>query len=203
VNSIDKEHILQAALSVFAEHGFRGTSVKSIAKIVNIDDSLVYYHFKTKINLWNQAMFLMSEKYHQEASQIIKLNKDLSNINLGKSLTRHMVYFVAENPALYQIIMHEMTQNTDRSDWLAENMLKPFSDRLEKVLEDYSQSGYQLKMPIANYFSLNIGIIWTFFIMDKINKKLYNVDVFQKEEIERHADMVIELIYSSITKSQS
>lgn len=201
--SIDKNQILNEALQVFAENGFSGTSVKTIADNVAIDDSLIYYHFKTKINLWNEAIFLVANKYNEEAKNVVKLNKDLSTLNLGKTLTRHMVYFVAENPVLYRIIMHEMSKKSERSDWLVEYILKPFSERLENVLNSYRKKGYKMPMPLCNYMSLNIGVIWTFFLMQNLNKKLYNVDVFDKNEMERHADMVIEIIYSSLWESES
>jgi AcrR family transcriptional regulator len=46
-----REQILDAASSLFAESGYRGTSVAAVAERVGITDAGVLYHFKTKEDL--------------------------------------------------------------------------------------------------------------------------------------------------------
>ena len=43
-----KEKILEAALSLFAENGYDGTSVEQIANIVGIKAPSLYKHYKGK-----------------------------------------------------------------------------------------------------------------------------------------------------------
>ena len=43
-----KEKITEAALTLFAEKGYKGTSVKNIADAVGIKDASLYNHFKSK-----------------------------------------------------------------------------------------------------------------------------------------------------------
>lgn len=192
--------ILDESLKIFAQYGFEGTSVKMISNNVGIDDSLIYYHFKSKVNLWNQALIRLDGLYNEEAGNIIRLNKDLESIDLGKSLVRHIIYFMSEHTAYCQIIMHEMAQKTDRSDWIIDNILKPFNDKIVSVLEGYQKAGYAINIPVCNYFSINFGLLSTFFLMNNLNQRLFNVDTFDKKEIDRHADIVIDIIYSSIFK---
>lgn len=47
-----KTLILEAALKVFIEKGFAGASISKIAKAANINQSLIYHHFKSKEDLW-------------------------------------------------------------------------------------------------------------------------------------------------------
>ena len=65
VNSetINKETILKIALEAFAEFGFEGVSVKTIAKRAKINDSLMHYHFGSKIELWKKAIETSVDKY--------------------------------------------------------------------------------------------------------------------------------------------
>lgn len=195
--------ILDEALEIFAQYGFTGTSVKMISNNVGIDDSLIYYHFKSKVNLWNQALIRLAELYNQEAGNVIRLNKDLEPIALGKALVRHLVYFMSEHTAYCKIILHEMAQKTDRSDWIIDNLLKPFNDKIVSVFEAYKKIGYESNIPVCNYFSITFGLLSTFFLMDKPNQRLFNVDTFDKTEIDRHADIVIDIIYSSIFKEKT
>ena len=46
-----REQILDAAVDLFAETGYRGTSVAAVAERVGITDAGVLYHFKTKEDL--------------------------------------------------------------------------------------------------------------------------------------------------------
>ena len=47
-----KDTILKAALSLFIEKGFAGASISQIAKIAQVNQSLIYHHFKSKEDLW-------------------------------------------------------------------------------------------------------------------------------------------------------
>jgi AcrR family transcriptional regulator len=46
-----KSHLLQVALSLFAEHGFDGTSMAMIAKKAGVSTGLAYNYFKSKEDL--------------------------------------------------------------------------------------------------------------------------------------------------------
>jgi AcrR family transcriptional regulator len=43
-----KELLLQAALALFAEHGYEGTSVRDISRSVGLSESVLYAHFTSK-----------------------------------------------------------------------------------------------------------------------------------------------------------
>lgn len=49
---ITKVKILAAAKTLFIEHGFAGTSIGKIAKLAQVNHSLVFHHFTNKENLW-------------------------------------------------------------------------------------------------------------------------------------------------------
>ena len=48
-----KDTILEAGLEVFLEKGFAGASISKIAKNAQINQSLIYHHFKSKEDLWS------------------------------------------------------------------------------------------------------------------------------------------------------
>ena len=49
-----KEEILKIALSEFAKNGYENTSLDSIAKKCGITKPAIYYHFKSKSELFSQ-----------------------------------------------------------------------------------------------------------------------------------------------------
>ena len=50
------EEILEAAAQAFARNGYDGTSLSEIAEVVGIKTPALYYHFKSKRDLFDQVM---------------------------------------------------------------------------------------------------------------------------------------------------
>ena len=60
-----KEKILNAALSLFAENGYDGTSVEQIAELVGIKAPSLYKHFKGKEDILNALIDIAEERYEE------------------------------------------------------------------------------------------------------------------------------------------
>ena len=56
-----KERITEEALTLFAEKGYKGTSVKNIADAVGIKDASLYNHFKSKQEIFDSIVELILE----------------------------------------------------------------------------------------------------------------------------------------------
>ena len=65
-----KEKITEEALILFAEKGYKGTSVKNIADAVGIKDASLYNHFKSKQEIFDSIVELIS-KHISELSQTL------------------------------------------------------------------------------------------------------------------------------------
>ncbi len=46
---LKRQHILQAAMSVFAEHGFRGATIRMVAQEAGVSDGTIYNSFENKL----------------------------------------------------------------------------------------------------------------------------------------------------------
>ncbi len=55
-NEIRKDHIIEAALSLFSEKGFENTRVDDIAEKAGVNKALIYYHFESKEALLNHLL---------------------------------------------------------------------------------------------------------------------------------------------------
>jgi AcrR family transcriptional regulator len=65
-----KEVILSAALEIFLENGYESTSVRSISHKVGCEVGLIYYYFKTKEELFDQALLAYYAKTEMEMNEI-------------------------------------------------------------------------------------------------------------------------------------
>ena len=198
--SIKQDEILAIALQCFAEWGFEGVSINQISKQANVNDSLLHYYFKTKENLWKKAVSLAYSKYIESAEMNRKLLKDLDLLSLAKAQTRHFIYFNGSNPGLYQVIMHEMSTKSKRSDWIIEEVLNPISEKFGILHSALIDKGFIKNIPLSHQTSILLGSCNTIFILKQQMSKHFGIDVADKQTIEEHADVVIKILFSGLEK---
>ena len=68
-----KQKILENALLLFAEKGFKGTSINDIAKSAGISKGLAYNYFKSKYDLMISVLKLIEEEFSR---LLIALNNE-------------------------------------------------------------------------------------------------------------------------------
>lgn len=110
-----RKQIMQIATGLFAEKGFAGTRTREIADKAGISETLVFYHFKSKDELY-KAILLENLAHHPlqpEIERYENLNDDFAVFhttaahifkNMKKpSLIRLFLYGVLENPQLLRL----------------------------------------------------------------------------------------------------
>ena len=196
--NIDKEFILKIALEAFAEFGFEGVSVSTIAKRAKVHDSLLHYHFGTKKDIWKKSIAQVAIKYDEESKKTARLFKEADMTLLGKALIRHFIYFMSENIELHQVVLHELTQKTERTNWITDVVLSPFSDRVEAFHQAYMDGESANQVPAPNHFALAYGMCTTFFTMQHLIDRKYGVNVLAEAEIEQHVELVTEMVFATL-----
>lgn len=69
-----KQAIIQAALHLFKEKGFKETSIKSIAEVAEVSPVSIYNYFESKDNLVALCVNDLFEEITQQAEDILKSN---------------------------------------------------------------------------------------------------------------------------------
>lgn len=94
-----KDHIIQTALPLFLEHGFKGTSVDLVVKMSGVSKPTVYNHFPDKSALMYSVIETWVEA-HQPKVNLIKNRPALTRIIKTKWLTQEAV-------SLYALVIGE------------------------------------------------------------------------------------------------
>jgi len=91
-----REEIIQAAVSVFMEKGYTGTTMEDVAANLLMTKGSVYYYFKDKQELLYQSQKVLLEKSIANI-EAIKQAQDLPVIErLRKSMIVHIEYLISE-----------------------------------------------------------------------------------------------------------
>ena len=74
---ITRERIFQAALRTFAQHGFEGARMDKIAAEVGINKASLYFHFKSKEEIFRELFQDIIKKYRNKMKVIVTSSKDM------------------------------------------------------------------------------------------------------------------------------
>jgi len=70
-----RQRIIEAALKLFARHGFDGTSTRRIAEAAGVNEALIFYYFSTKEGLLSTLL----ETDHSYAQEFRAILRDQAN----------------------------------------------------------------------------------------------------------------------------
>ncbi|MCG8314018.1 MAG: TetR/AcrR family transcriptional regulator [Pseudomonadales bacterium] len=195
-----RDRILSAALSLFAMRGFEGVSTTQIAKVAGITQPLIHYHFKNKEALWKATVSRLFQSLDKEFSQVVaKLPKQDKKRYIVEAI-RNYVSFCAKHPEFGQFLMREGAQQTERMEWLANEMIKPVMQSFYDVYLEGVADEWVKPIPFPQLIMLISAASTHFFSLAPMVKTLFDIDPLSGEEALSHSDTVVEVIISSIFK---
>lgn len=196
-HTLDLNDILIAALGVFAEKGFDGAQLKDVAQKVGVSNPLISYRFENKEDLWKKSILYLGELLVDRFESVQAYYVDFTGMKALRAYAKQYIYFLAENPALYKIIFQEMGAETWRSSFIIEHLFTPVIWFGEKSIEAPMEELKEFKtIPRANFISIIMGASSSFFMLSHLMKNQYGTEVFEKDQIEQHIDIVNKLIFS-------
>ncbi len=104
-----KDDILDTAISVFAEKGYSAASLQDVANDLNISRSPIYYHFKNKTVLYEQAVLRYLKKKHDLYTQID--TQDAPFFSIIRQHLQQALNNTTSEPTLFSAIDEEHFQN--------------------------------------------------------------------------------------------
>ncbi len=124
-----KEKIIEAAIDLIAENGYKGASVRKIAAKVGIRESAIYNHFKNKEDILKS---IFSEIFSTpfEMKDIEEKAKKGKSFLHQYAVAYKLVSFDKKMEKLFRVMMIELFQNED----LRESFLKEFHQKEIQVL---------------------------------------------------------------------
>lgn len=163
------EKILEAAMRLFSENGYKAVTTKEIAREAGVSEMTVFRHFENKQNLFEKAfdkhVFSPTVKTLFENKLEGDLEKDLMKI----SEMYHYTLAKNERTILMQLKNNELTIDL-------ESPLTKFPNEVRKLLVDYftkmKEKGATNSDPevlAINFLAGNFGIFTSLKIIEKFN----------------------------------
>ena len=99
-----KSKILLAALDEFAAKGFAGTRVDQIAHAAGVNKAMIYYHFASKEELFNELFQFEMEHLKKELGRILA-QRDIHSLEDMTVAIRELLEYAGRKKKLLQVLM--------------------------------------------------------------------------------------------------
>jgi AcrR family transcriptional regulator len=128
-----RDKILEAAIRLFAEKGFNGTTTKEIAERAGVNEALIFRYFSTKRDLYGA---IIERKIKEDPKielplETFKETKD--DWLIFKSLGTRMFECVEKDPSFLRLLHFSALEGHELSDMF----LETYVQHLRMLLSDY------------------------------------------------------------------
>lgn len=168
-----KRAIFESAIKVFSKSGYDGATVDDIAVNAGVAKGTLYYHFKSKEEIFRFIITEGIEIIRERLEQVEGKEHDaLSKI---KALCRIQLNLVYENKDFFKVIMSQL--------WGQEMRQLELRDKIEKYIhsiEIYIKGAMEEGLIIkgeANFMAYSFfGVLCSAAIYELLNKDMQNID---------------------------
>lgn len=194
----DKQiHILQVAETLFAEHGFDGTSIRTISKEAGINIAMVSYYFGSKEKLLERLIFFRTNDLKLQLENVFKT--ELSPIEKIENFISLYIDKVDSNRNLYQILHFEVSSQKRAMDLKAFTAIKKGNlDTLKNIIEEgQAQNSFKKNIAIPLIIPTILGTYFHFQTNKPFFKEILNLeteadyDKYIKTELTTHIQQTI------------
>ncbi len=128
-----KKRILKVATTLFSQLGYRGASVRKIAKEVGIRESALYNHFTNKEAIFLEvAKEIFSSPFSLSTDEIKELALRGKPFLQKFTMQYKMLTFDKSNENMFRLLMIELMQNKE----LREQFMSEFHNKNIKILSE-------------------------------------------------------------------
>jgi AcrR family transcriptional regulator len=129
--STRQAHVLEAALTVFARHGFSKTSIEDIAKAAGISRQGIYLHFKNKDEIFSASIQKTLDERLQATNKVL----DDDRFTLEEKLLKALDEWFGRHVGLFHPEASDLGAQCERVLGDAvEKSRSSFQKKLEKVI---------------------------------------------------------------------
>jgi AcrR family transcriptional regulator len=130
MSSLDRRSsIVEAAIKLFAEKGFRGTTTRELAAAVGVTEPVLYEHFKTKRDLY--AAIIDRKSNEGLESLTFLLNQYASAVDdrgFFQQLGEMIIAWYTEDPTFVRLLLFSNLEGGDMAELFHERSARVFHE---------------------------------------------------------------------------
>jgi len=188
-----RDRVLVVAQALFAERGYRGTSLRDIAKRIGIKAPSLLHHFPSKQQLYLAVLDKMFESL-EDAANAIAWGKG-SRQDRMRQAVGNAIDFIASHSDFVRIMWKEMADESGVGRQVLKRRLPPlFSTAVNFIFRGQREGEFRSEVdPLHFMWSLN-SITIGYFTTAAMLRRLWNMNLLEPAMIERRKREVIDMV---------
>jgi AcrR family transcriptional regulator len=152
-----REVLLKAAVQLFSQQGYDGTTTAQIAKAANVSEPVIYYHFKNKDDLFT---YILVSTFAEYLSRLDKLkNSTTTQFEKIENLIDLHFQFVEDYPYETYIILSACPAKLRDTAHICAQQIEEQRKRLTSYIFDCLKTGIDRKEFISVPIDAATGLI--------------------------------------------
>ncbi|WP_228800838.1 TetR/AcrR family transcriptional regulator [Nocardia terpenica] len=187
--------ILGAALTVFAEHGFDGTSVAALNRELGVSHNLIHQRFGSKEGLWYATV---DWAFGEIADH---MNVDVADGDPLEAVRVTIVRFLqlhATHPQILRLVTVEGAIAGPRLDYLFDAHVGPLHARITGPLQVLVDRGVLTAADVATLHFVVAHGATAPFSLTPLARKLHAADPLDPEIVRGHAEFVADMVVAGL-----
>jgi len=127
------QKIINAALKVFGEKGYKGATTRVIAEKAGFSELTLFRKFKTKENLFDMALVQNIIKFKKEFHSVLAENKSEDSEEFLRTLINDIAKLVNDN---FEFIHITNNEKSEASEPFKEEFIRGLGDFIKKNIPD-------------------------------------------------------------------
>jgi len=135
---LTREKLIEAAGHVFAEHGFRATTIREICRRAGANVAAVNYTFGDKMGLYTEVL-RQSVRAGKSAMLSAAMDSSLSPEETIRNVIRARLMSLCNETRPdwhFRLVMHEWSQPTSAMRRVVDEGMRPIYERMRKAVSD-------------------------------------------------------------------
>ena len=160
-NRSSEEKVLSAALTEFAEHGYAGARVDSIAEKAKVNKAMIYYHFKSKEMLYERILKDITDNIFRQVQEAAVGEGDPLEV-FYSIINRYMKMLSSFDMKIFQIMLREIASGGKHFRKIAiPNLAMPVFSIVEPLIRSAKEQGKMRDVnPYYTFMQIIGGIIF-------------------------------------------
>ncbi len=185
--------MLQVAQVLFAERGYRGTSLRDIAKRIGIKAPSLLHHFPSKQQLYLAVLDKMFESL-EDAANAIAWGRESRQERMRQAVG-DTIDFIASHQDFVRIMWKEMADESGVGRQVLKRRLPPlFSTAVNFIFRGQRDGEFRAEVdPLHFMWSLN-SITIGYFTTATMLRRLWGMNLLEPAMIERRKREVIDMV---------
>lgn len=195
-----RDRVLRVAQALFAERGYRGTSLRDISSRIGIKAPSLLHHFSSKDELYLAMLDRIFTRL-EEAVESLVAGRGSRQQRMRVAI-EDSIDFIASHPDFSRIVWNEFIEEKGTGRQLLKRRVPPLIKTLLRFIRQGQEQGEFRREVHPLHFLLSLSSITLgYFNTAAVVRRLWNVNLLEAQTIERRKREVTDLVARSLFRS--